>query len=143
MSYPPSPQQPEPYGPGENPAGPFPPAGQPYAPPGQPYRPAGQQPAPGYPPPGGYPAPRRSKRTSLLVIGVIIGVLAPIALLVAVLLGHAASACGSDIGQIAQAFDQQAAGDCSTASTARTVLEVAAGVFAVGCVASIIGYRRS
>jgi hypothetical protein len=78
----------------------------------------------------------------MLVSAVLLGILAVAALGIALALGHAASACSSDIGQIAQAFDQQAAGDCSAASTARTVLEIAAPVLAIGCVAAIVGYRR-
>ena len=73
---------------------------------------------------------------------VLLGVLAVAALGIALALGHAASACSSDIGQLAQAFDQQAAGDCSAASTARTALEIAAPVLAIACVAVIVGYRR-
>ena len=81
-------------------------------------------------------------RPGILVSAVLLGILAVAALGIALALGHAASACSSDIGQIAQAFDQQAAGDCSAASTARTILEIAAPVLAIGCVAAIVGYRR-
>ena len=162
MSYPPQQPEPEPYGadrqpPGEYPGGQFPagqyppgaqfPAGQ-YSPGGQgaagqyapggyqagEYRPAGYQQA-------GYQAPRPG-RPGLLVSAVLVGVLAVAALGIALALGHAASACSSDIGQLAQAFDQQAAGDCSAASTARTALEIAAPVLAIACVALIVGYRR-
>jgi hypothetical protein len=133
MSHPP--QQPEPYGPGQYPPGQYPPgqyaAGQ--YPPGP--GPAGQYPPPGY-------QPGRAGRPGLLVSSVLLAILAVAALGIALALGHAASACSSDIGQIAQAFDQQAAGDCSAASTARTVLEIAAPILAICCVASIVGYRR-
>jgi hypothetical protein len=147
MSYPPQHPEPEPdpygggqYPAGQYPAGPFPgnqypPGG--YAAPG--YQAGGYQ--PGGPQPGG-PQPARPGRPGMLVSAVLLGILALAALGIALALGHAASACSSDIGQIAQAFDQQAAGDCSAASTARTVLEIAAPVLAVGCVAAIVGYRR-
>jgi hypothetical protein len=115
MSYPP--QQPEPLGRG--------PAGQ---------NPAGRGPA-------GY-QPARAGRPGLLVSAVLLGILAVAALGIALALGHAASACSTDIGQLAQAFDQQAAGDCSAASTARTILEIAAPILAIGCIAAIVGYRR-
>jgi hypothetical protein len=146
MSYPPQQPEPEPYGAGQYPPGEYPgaqfPAGQ-YSPggqlpPGQ-YPPGGQLP-PGYQPPG-YQAVRPG-RPGLLVSAVLLGVLAVAALGIALALGHAASACSSDIGQLAQTFDQQAAGDCSAASTARTVLEIAAPVLAIACVAVIVGYRR-
>jgi hypothetical protein len=127
---------------GQLPPGQYPPVGQ--LPPGQ-YPPGGQLPPGQYPPPGyqqpGYQAVRPG-RPGLLVSGVLLGVLAVAALGIALALGHAASACSSDIGQLAQAFDQQAAGDCSAASTARTVLEIAAPVLAIACVAVIVGYRR-
>jgi hypothetical protein len=147
MSYPPQHPEPEPdpygggqYPAGQYPAGPFPgnqypPGG--YAAPG--YQAGGYQ--PGGPQPAGPPAARPG-RPGMLVSAVLLGILALAALGIALALGHAASACSSDIGQIAQAFDQQAAGDCSAASTARTVLEIAAPVLAVGCVAAIVGYRR-
>jgi hypothetical protein len=147
MSYPPQHPEPEPdpygggqYPAGQYPAGPFPgnqypPGG--YAAPG--YQAGGYQ--PGGPQPAGSPAARPG-RPGMLVSAVLLGILALAALGIALALGHAASACSSDIGQIAQAFDQQAAGDCSAASTARTVLEIAAPVLAVGCVAAIVGYRR-
>jgi hypothetical protein len=147
MSYPPQHPEPEPdpygggqYPAGQYPAGPFPgnqypPGG--YAAPG--YQAGGYQ--PGGPQPAGPPAARPG-RPGMLVSAVLLGILAVAALGIALALGHAASACSSDIGQIAQAFDQQAAGDCSAASTARTVLEIAAPVLAVGCVAAIVGYRR-
>jgi hypothetical protein len=146
MSYPPQQPEPEPYGagqypPGEYPGAQFPPGQYPpggQLPPGQ-YPPGGYQP-PGYQPPG-YQAVRPG-RPGLLVSAVLLGVLAVAALGIALALGHAASACSSDIGQLAQAFDQQAAGDCSAASTARTVLEIAAPVLAIACVAVIVGYRR-
>jgi hypothetical protein len=115
MSYPPQQPEPEPYGAGQYPAGQYP---------------AGQYPA------------IRPGRPGLLVSAVLLGILAVAALGIALALGHAASACNSDIGQLAQAFDQQAAGDCSAASTARTVLEIAAPVLAIACVAVIVGYRR-
>jgi hypothetical protein len=143
---------------GQFPAGQYPPGGQPpaggqYSPGGQGaagqyppggyqaggYQPAGYQQA-GYQPPG-YEAARPG-RPGLLVSAVLVGVLAVAALGIALALGHAASACSSDIGQLAQAFDQQAAGDCSAASTARTALEIAAPVLAIACVALIVGYRR-
>jgi hypothetical protein len=142
MSYPPQHPEPEPdpYGGGQYPAGQYP-AG-PF--PGNQYPPGGYA-APGYQA-GGYqpggPQPARPGRPGMLVSAVLLGILALAALGIALALGHAASACSSDIGQIAQAFDQQAAGDCSAASTARTVLEIAAPVLAVGCVAAIVGYRR-
>ncbi|HEX5293181.1 MAG TPA: hypothetical protein VFX25_30270 [Streptosporangiaceae bacterium] len=157
MSYPPQHPEPEPdpygggqYPAGQYPAGPFPgnqypPGG--YAAPGYQaggYQPGGYQPAgpqPGGPQPAGHQAGRPG-RPGMLVSAVLLGILAVAALGIALALGHAASACSSDIGQIAQAFDQQAAGDCSAASTARTVLEIAAPVLAVGCVAAIVGYRR-
>jgi hypothetical protein len=132
MSYPP--QQPEPSGPGQHPAGQY----QPGQNPGGQY-PAGPGPAGQYPPPGYQPA--RPGRPALLVSSVLLAIPAVAALGIAVALGHAASACTSDIGQIAQAFDQQAAGDCSAASTARTVLEIAAPILAICCVAAIVGYR--
>jgi hypothetical protein len=128
MSHPP--QQPEPYGPGQYPPGQYA-AGQ--------YQP-GPGPGAQYPPPGYQPA--RPGRPGLLVSSVLLAILAVAALGIALALGHAASACSSDIGQIAQAFDQQAAGDCSAASTARTVLEIAAPILAICCVAAIFGYRR-
>jgi hypothetical protein len=146
MSYPPQQPEPEPYGAGQYPPGEYPggqfPAGQ-YPPGGQ--GPAGQYPpggyqAAGYQPPG-YQAVRPG-RPGLLVSAVLLGVLAVATLGIALALGHAASACSSDIGQLAQAFDQQAAGDCSSASTARTVLEIAAPVLAIACVTVIVGYRR-
>jgi hypothetical protein len=159
MSYPP--QQPEPFGQGQypagqNPAGPGPagqypagayqpgqaPAGQ-HQPgqhqPGQ-HQPGQHQPA-GYPPPAAY-RPARAGRPGLLVSAVLLGILAVAALGIALALGHAASECSTDIGQLAQAFDQQAAGDCSAASTARTILEIAAPILAIACVAAIVGYRR-
>jgi len=132
---------------GQLPPGQYPPGGQ--LPPGQ-YPPGGQLPPGQYPPPGyqppsyqppGYQAVRPG-RPGLLVSAVLLGVLAVAALGIALALGHAASACSSDIGQLAQAFDQQAAGDCSAASTARTALEIAAPVLAIACVAVIVGYRR-
>jgi hypothetical protein len=135
MSYPPPPQQPEPYGPGQYPRRPYVPGqdqpgqNQPGPAPAGPYAPAGYQPA-------------RPGRPGLLVTAVLLGVLAVASIGIALALGHAATECSSDIGQIAQAFDQQAAGDCSTASTARTILEIAAPILALGCVALIIGYRR-
>jgi hypothetical protein len=163
MSYPP--QQPEPYGPGQYPPGQYSPGQNPGGqyqpgqyqpgqnpggqnPPGQ-YQPGqyqpgqyppGQNPAGQYPPPGYQPA--RRGRPGLLVSAVLLAILAVAALGIALALGHAASACSSDIGQLAQTFDQQAAGDCSAASTARTVLEIAAPILAIGCVAAIVGYRR-
>jgi hypothetical protein len=130
MSYPPQQPEPEPYGAGQHPAGQYP-GGQ---------YPGGQYPAGGYQP-AGYEAGRPG-RPGLLVSAVLLGILAVAALGIALALGHAASACNSDIGQLAQAFDQQAAGDCSAASTARTVLEIAAPVLAIACVAVIVGYRR-
>jgi len=163
MSYPP--QQPEPYGRGPYPPGPYPPG--PYSPgqdPGGQYppgqyapsqNPGGQNPGGEYPPgqyppgqysPGQYPPPgyqpARPGRRGLLVSAVLLAILALATLGIALALGHAASACNSDIGQLAQTFDQQAAGDCSAASTARTVLEIAAPILAIGCVAAIVGYRR-
>jgi len=129
MSYPPQQPEPEPYGAGQDPPGEYPGPG-----------PAGQYPAGGYQP-AGYQAVRPG-RPGPLVSAVLLGILAVAALGIALALGHAASACNSDIGQIAQAFDQQAAGDCSAASTARTVLEIAAPVLAIGCVGVIVGYRR-
>jgi hypothetical protein len=152
MSYPPQQPEPEPgpygggqYPPGPMPGGPF--GGNQYPPGGYPapgqlpggYQPGGYQ--PGGPQAGGFQAVRPG-RPGILVSAVLLGILAVAALGIALALGHAASACSSDIGQIAQAFDQQAAGDCSTASTARTVLEIAAPVLAIGCVAAIVGYRR-
>lgn len=142
MSYPPQQPEPEPdpYGGGQYPAGQYP-AG-PF--PGNQYPPGGYA-APGYQP-GGLQAgglqAGRPGRPGILVSAVLLGILAIAALGIALALGHAASACSSDIGQIAQAFDQQAAGDCSAASTARTILEIAAPVLAIGCVAAIVGYRR-
>jgi hypothetical protein len=130
MSYPPQQPEPEPYGAGQYPAGQYP-AGE---------YPGGQYPGGGYQP-AGYEAGRPG-RPGLLVSAVLLGILAVAALGIALALGHAASACNSDIGQLAQAFDQQAAGDCSAASTARTVLEIAAPVLAIACVAVIVGYRR-
>jgi hypothetical protein len=162
MSYPPQQPEPEPYGAGQYPPGEYQggqfPADQ-YPPGGQfpadQYPPGGQGPAGQYPPgryqaagyqPPGYQAPGyqavRPGRPGLLVSAVLLGVLAVAALGIALALGHAASACSSDIGQLAQAFDQQAAGDCSAASTARTALEIAAPVLAIACVAVIVGYRR-
>lgn len=142
MSYPPQQPEPEPdpYGGGQYPAGQYP---------------AGPFPGNQYPP-GGYAAPGyqagglqagglqagRPGRPGILVSAVLLGILAVAALGIALALGHAASACSSDIGQLAQAFDQQAAGDCSAASTSRTILEIAAPVLAIGCVAAIVGYRR-
>lgn len=142
MSYPPQQPEPEPdpYGGGQYPAGQYP-AG-PF--PGNQYPPGGYA-APGYQAGGlqpGGPQAGRPGRPGMLVSAVLLGILAVAALGIALALGHAASACSSDIGQIAQAFDQQAAGDCSAASTARTVLEIAAPVLAIGCVAAIVGYRR-
>jgi hypothetical protein len=140
MSYPPQQPDPEPYGAGQYPPGQYP-GGQGAAgqyPPGG-YQGAGYQ-AGGYQPPG-YEAVRPG-RPGLLVSAVLLGILAVAALGIALALGHAANACNSDIGQLAQAFDQQAAGDCSAASTARTFLEIAAPVLAIGCVAVIVGYRR-
>jgi hypothetical protein len=168
MSYPPQQPEPEPYGAGQHPpgeypggqfpAGQYPPGGQFPAgqyPPGGQYSPGGQGAAGQYPPGGyqpagyqqaGYQPPgyqaARPGRPGLLVSAVLLGVLAVAAVGIALALGHAASACSSDIGQFAQAFDQQAAGDCSAASTARTVLEIAAPVLAIACVALIVGYRR-
>jgi hypothetical protein len=161
MSYPPSPEQPDPYGPGQNPPGAYP--GRPYGAgpnPGGPYGGGagqagpyqwgpyqggaqghgGQSPAPGQVPPG-YQVPRPG-RPGYLVSAVLLGVLAVAAIGIALVLGHAATECSTDIGQIAQAFDQQAAGDCSAASTARTILEIASPLFALGCIAMIVGYRR-
>ncbi|HEY6479305.1 MAG TPA: hypothetical protein VIZ00_04710 [Streptosporangiaceae bacterium] len=147
MSYPPQQPEPEPgpygggqYPAGQYPAGPFP--GNEYPPAG--YAASGYQPG-GYPPGGpqaGGPQAGRPGRPGILVSAVLLGILAVAALGIALALGHAASACSSDIGQIAQAFDQQAAGDCSAASTARTILEIAAPMLAIGCVAAIVGYRR-
>jgi hypothetical protein len=140
-----------PHQPGAVPPGQYQPGGQ--YPPGAQYQPGGQQPPggqypqagpyqpAGYPPPAAY-QPGRPGRPGLLVSAVLLGILAVAALGIALALGHAATACSSDIGQLAQAFDQQAAGDCSAASTARTVLEIAAPVLALGCVAVIIAYRR-
>jgi hypothetical protein len=152
MSYPPQQPEPEPepYGGGQYPAGQYPAGPLP----GNQYPPGGYA-APGYPP-GGYQAggPQaggrqpggrqagRPGRPGILVSAVLLGILAVAALGIALALGHAASACSSGIGQLAQAFDQQAAGDCSAASTARTALEIAAPVLAIGCVAAIVGYRR-
>ncbi len=81
-------------------------------------------------------------RAGLLVSAVLLGVLAVAAVGMALVLRHAATECSSDIGQIAQAFDEQAAGDCSAAGTARTMLEIAAPVLALGSIALIIGSRR-
>ena len=137
MSYPPQQPEPEPgpYGGGQYPPGQLP--GAPFG--GNQYPPGGYQ--PGAYQPGGLQAVRPG-RPGILVSAVLLGILAVAALGIALALGHAASACSSDIGQIAQAFDQQAAGDCSAASTARTILEIAAPVLAIGCVAAIVGYRR-
>jgi hypothetical protein len=101
---------------------------------------AGRSPVPGQVPPG-YQAPRPG-RPGFLVSAVLLGILAVAAIGIALVLGHAATECNTDIGQIAQAFDQQAAGDCSAASTARTILEIASPLFALGCIAMIVGYRR-
>jgi hypothetical protein len=166
MSYPPAPEQPESYGPGQNAPGSYPPGAYPPGayppgayPPGAyqagsyqagpyqagPYQP-GQVPPGQYPPPGPNPPPgyqlARPGRPGYLVSAVLLGILAVAAIGIALALGHAATECSTDIGQLAQAFDQQAAGDCSAASTARTVLEIAAPLFALGCIAMIIGYRR-
>jgi hypothetical protein len=140
MRHPPSPQPPESYGPGQYSPRPY------YPRPNEPgpdqagrYQPGPDQPGP-YAPAGAQPA--RSGRPGLLVPAVMLGVLAVAAIGIALVLGRAATECSSNIGQIAQAFDQQAAGDCSAASTARTVLEIAAPVLALGCIGMIIGYRR-
>ncbi len=150
MSHPPSSQPPGSYGPGQY-------SPRPYYPwPGEPgpdqagryqpgpdqagrYQPGPDQAGP-YAPAGSRPV--RGGRPSLLVSAVLLGVLAVAAIGIALVLGRAATECSSNIGQIAQAFDQQAAGDCSAASTARTVLEIAAPVLALGCIGMIIGYRR-
>jgi hypothetical protein len=129
--YPGGQQQPGSYQAGSYQAGPYQP-GQ--VPPGQ-YPPPGPNPPPGY-------QLARPGRPGYLVSAILLGILAVAAIGIALALGHAATECSTDIGQLAQAFDQQAAGDCSAASTARTVLEIAAPLFAVGCIAMIIGYRR-
>jgi hypothetical protein len=140
MSHPPSPQAPESYGPSRY--SPRPSYPRPHEP--GPYRAGRYQPGPDQAgpdaPAGSQPA--RGGRPSLLVSAVLLGVLAVAAIGIALVLGRAATECSSNIGQIAQAFDQQAAGDCSAASTARTVLEIAAPVLALGCIGMIIGYRR-
>jgi len=116
MSYPPPPQQPGPHS---------------------------QYPPPGYPPPLGYPPqPPRRRRTAFLVIAIVLGVLAAVALFLMLIAGYDASTCNSGLGELAQAFDQQTASRCSAVNIAHDVLEVVTVVLGIGCLAAAVDYFR-
>jgi hypothetical protein len=134
VSTPQQPRQPEQYGwypqqpPGQY--GYYPPPGHEYLPPGYPAR-------------GQYP-PQRLRRggAGILATAIVLGVLGAAALFLALLAGHAASTCSSGLGQLAQAFDQQTATNCSDVSLAHIALKVVTVVLGVGCLAAAIGYFR-
>ncbi|MGH3403952.1 MAG: hypothetical protein ACRDRJ_15845 [Streptosporangiaceae bacterium] len=62
------------------------------------------------------------------------------------IVGHNASTCNSGLGQVAQAFDQQTAGQCSAVNSAHAFLIVATvvlGIISLGFLAATIDrYRR-
>ena len=108
---------------------------------GQPWPPAGY----GQPWPLPQP-PRRRGGSFLTAMTIVFGVLAALSLFLSLLIGHDASTCNSGIGEFAQAFDQQAASQCSTVNAAHAALEVVTVVLGVACIgflaATIDRFRR-
>lgn len=133
MSYPPQGS----YGQGPFPPPPPPPSGAQWPPPayGQPWQSLPQ-----------VPPPRRRGGSVLTAMTIVFGVLAALALFLSLLIGHDASTCNSGIGEFAQAFDQQAASQCSTVNTVHAALEVLTLVLAVACIgflaATVDHFRR-
>jgi hypothetical protein len=108
-----------------------------YPPPGYEHLP------PGYPTPCQYPPqPPPRRRTGFLVTAIVLGALAAITLFATLVTGHDASTCNSGLGQLAQAFSQQTAGDCSDVSLAHIALEVVTAVLGIGCLAAAVDYFR-